>query len=308
MPFRLPRTRRSRVEITRATPSDTRPAEGSILARLLPHFRSTKFTFLAIGGVLCVATAATATAATWPSASAAPSRAAVQQAAAGLAASGLTAGSGQADGAGGAYAVAARAAGGSFSVATEVLEFQRVRYGIGTRVAAIEAAQARAAAARERAAHAAHIAHQQHAAAVARAAAAARAAARQAAANRAAAQQQATQAAAQPTATPQAASVPTGSPQQIAEGMLAQFGWSSDQFSCLDPLWEHESGWNPSAENPSTGAYGIPQALPGSKMASAGSDWATNPATQIQWGLDYIQSTYGSPCSAWSHEESTGWY
>jgi hypothetical protein len=73
-------------------------------------------------------------------------------------------------------------------------------------------------------------------------------------------------------------------------------------------LWYRESGWNPSAENPSSGAFGIPQALPGSKMASAGADWATNPATQIRWGLSYIQSVYGTPCGAWSHEESAGWY
>jgi hypothetical protein len=112
--------------------------------------------------------------------------------------------------------------------------------------------------------------------------------------------------AAQPQ-TQQPASAASGSPQQIAEGMLGQFGWS-DQFSCLDALWNVESGWNPTAENPNSGAYGIPQALPGSKMASAGPDWQTGAATQILWGLRYIQSTYGSPCAAWSHEEATGWY
>ena len=101
---------------------------------------------------------------------------------------------------------------------------------------------------------------------------------------------------------------PSGSPQQIASGMLGSFGWGQDQFGCLDSLWSAESGWNPSASNPSSGAYGIPQALPGSKMASAGADWQTNPATQIRWGLGYIQGLYGSPCGAWSHEQSTGWY
>ena len=89
--------------------------------------------------------------------------------------------------------------------------------------------------------------------------------------------------------------------------MLGSFGWSSSQFACLDPLWAHESGWSVTAENPS-GAYGIPQALPGSKMASAGADWQTNAATQIKWGLEYIKNTYGSPCAAWDHEQATGWY
>jgi hypothetical protein len=102
--------------------------------------------------------------------------------------------------------------------------------------------------------------------------------------------------------------VASGSPQQIAEGMLGQFGWSSGQFSCLSPLWERESGWNVAAQNLSSGAYGIPQALPGSKMASAGADWQTDAATQIRWGLTYINGTYGSPCGAWAHEEAEGWY
>jgi hypothetical protein len=101
---------------------------------------------------------------------------------------------------------------------------------------------------------------------------------------------------------------PSGSPQQIASGMLGSFGWGQDQFSCLVSLWNVESGWNPSASNPSSGAYGIPQALPGSKMASAGPDWQTNPATQIRWGLGYIQGLYGSPCAAWAQEQSSGYY
>jgi hypothetical protein len=99
----------------------------------------------------------------------------------------------------------------------------------------------------------------------------------------------------------------SGSPQQIAEAMLGSFGWSSSQFACLDPLWARESGWSVTAENPS-GAYGIPQALPAAKMASAGPDWQTSAATQIKWGLGYIKGTYGSPCAAWAHEQATGWY
>ena len=145
--------------------------------------------------------------------------------------------------------------------------------------------------------------------------AAARAAARQRAAERAAAaaaaqqaqQQQAQQQAQQPAAS-QAAPAPSGSPQQIAMGMLGSYGWSSGQFSCLDSLWNLESGWNVYATNPSSGAYGIPQALPGSKMASAGPDWQSDAATQIRWGLGYIQALYGSPCGAWAHEEADGWY
>ncbi|WP_106586618.1 aggregation-promoting factor C-terminal-like domain-containing protein [Murinocardiopsis flavida] len=103
-------------------------------------------------------------------------------------------------------------------------------------------------------------------------------------------------------------SVPSGSPKSIAKGMLGDYGWGGDQFNCLEPLWEKESNWNPSAKNPSSGAYGIPQSLPGSKMASAGSDWESNPATQIKWGLGYIEDRYGSPCGAWEHSQSNGWY
>jgi hypothetical protein len=97
-------------------------------------------------------------------------------------------------------------------------------------------------------------------------------------------------------------------PKGAARALLGDYGWSSGQFSCLDALWERESGWDPSATNSSSGAYGIPQALPGSKMASAGGDWRSNPVTQIKWGLGYIQATYGSPCSALNHSDANGWY
>jgi hypothetical protein len=100
----------------------------------------------------------------------------------------------------------------------------------------------------------------------------------------------------------------SGDPRQIAQAMLPEFGFSSDQFSCLDALWTKESGWNVYADNPTSSAYGIPQSLPGEKMASAGPDWATNPATQIRWGLGYIASSYGSPCAAWGHSQAYNWY
>jgi hypothetical protein len=146
-----------------------------------------------------------------------------------------------------------------------------------------------------------------------RLAAEARRAARREARRRAAARRAAELAAARQAQQPagsaaSAPAAPSGSPQQIAAAMLGSFGWSSGQFGCLQSLWNAESGWNPSATNPISGAYGIPQALPGSKMASAGPDWQTNPATQIKWGLGYIQQVYGSPCAAWSHQQSTGWY
>ena len=99
-----------------------------------------------------------------------------------------------------------------------------------------------------------------------------------------------------------------GDPRMIAQAMLPEFGFSADQFSCLDALWTKESGWDVYADNPTSSAYGIPQSLPGEKMASAGADWATNPATQIRWGLGYIRDRYGSPCSAWSFKQGRGWY
>ncbi|MGQ2916294.1 lytic transglycosylase domain-containing protein [Microbacterium aurantiacum] len=101
---------------------------------------------------------------------------------------------------------------------------------------------------------------------------------------------------------------PAGDAQSIAYGMLGGYGWGDDQFGCLVELWNKESGWNSQAYNASSGAYGIPQALPGSKMASAGADWETNAATQISWGLGYIAGRYGSPCGAWQHSQSVGWY
>lgn len=90
--------------------------------------------------------------------------------------------------------------------------------------------------------------------------------------------------------------------------LLLKGGFAIDQMSCLDKLWTKESHWNTTAKNSSSGAYGIPQALPGSKMAVYGSDWQTNPATQIAWGLSYIKGRYSTPCGAWSHSQSTGWY
>ena len=88
----------------------------------------------------------------------------------------------------------------------------------------------------------------------------------------------------------------------------ALYGWEGEQWSCLNALFTKESNWRHTAQNRSSGAYGIPQSLPGSKMASVGSDWRTNPATQIKWGLRYIKGRYGTPCGAWSHSQSRGWY
>ena len=99
-----------------------------------------------------------------------------------------------------------------------------------------------------------------------------------------------------------------GSAQSIAYNMLASFGFNpATFFGCLKDMWDRESGWVYDAENPS-GAYGIPQALPGSKMASAGADWQTNPATQIRWGLGYIKAIYGDPCKAWAFWQVNHYY
>ncbi|WP_354509608.1 ubiquitin-like domain-containing protein [Oerskovia enterophila] len=99
-----------------------------------------------------------------------------------------------------------------------------------------------------------------------------------------------------------------GSAREIGQQLVAARGWGSEQFACLDKLWTKESKWDSSATNPSSGAFGIPQSLPASKMASAGADWRTNPATQITWGLNYIAGSYGTPCAAWGHSQAKNWY
>ena len=99
-------------------------------------------------------------------------------------------------------------------------------------------------------------------------------------------------------------------PKAVARMMLPEFGFSQAQWPCLDQLWIGESNWRWYVANPSSGAYGIPQSLPGDKMASMGSDWRTNPVTQIRWGLDYIKKSYGTPCNAldfWN-SRSPHWY
>jgi hypothetical protein len=97
-------------------------------------------------------------------------------------------------------------------------------------------------------------------------------------------------------------------PKTLARALMPQFGMSSSEFGCLDNIWSQESGWNVHAANPSSSAYGIPQALPGSKMSSAGPNWEDNAETQIRWGLGYIRSRYGSACGAWSFKSGHGWY
>jgi len=101
---------------------------------------------------------------------------------------------------------------------------------------------------------------------------------------------------------PLPASVPAPAPAPSVDDArsyaLGEIG--AAQFSCLDALWQHESDWDPTAENPSSGAFGIAQALPAAKMASAGHDWKSNPITQVKWGLDYIDGRYGSACNAWA--------
>ena len=135
----------------------------------------------------------------------------------------------------------------------------------------------------------------------AQAEAAAAAAAAQAEAERAAAAAEAARSAVREATTPDGA-------RAAARALLVDYGWGDSQFSCLDRLWQRESGWDYTARNPSSGAFGIPQSLPASKMATVADDYRTNPITQITWGLGYIEERYGSPCSAWSHSQSVGWY
>ena len=99
-----------------------------------------------------------------------------------------------------------------------------------------------------------------------------------------------------------------GEYQKYALSLLPDFGWDSSELEPLIYLWNRESGWNPSSHNKKSGAHGIPQALPASKMASEGSDYYTNPEPQIRWGLKYIAGRYGSPSAAWAHFQSSGWY
>jgi hypothetical protein len=109
-------------------------------------------------------------------------------------------------------------------------------------------------------------------------------------------------------AVTRSADLTTADPRTLAKALMPEFGMSPSQFGCLDHIWSQESGWNIHADNPSSSAYGIPQALPGSKMSSAGPDWANNAETQIRWGLGYIKGRYGSPCAAWSYKQGAGWY
>ncbi len=109
------------------------------------------------------------------------------------------------------------------------------------------------------------------------------------------------------SAAPAAGKPDPGTAKAIGYQAVHARGWGDDQYNCLVALWNRESGWNVYAHNGS-GAYGIPQALPGSKMASAGPNWQSDPATQIAWGLGYITGRYGTPCGAWNHSQSSGWY
>jgi hypothetical protein len=109
-----------------------------------------------------------------------------------------------------------------------------------------------------------------------------------------------------PTPTP--VDIDPGTNRALGYQLLLDFGFEEKQWAYLDALWKRESGWNHLAENPSSGAYGIPQSLPATKMAVVGSDWRTNPETQIRWGLAYIAARYGTPEGAWAHSQRTGWY
>jgi hypothetical protein len=111
---------------------------------------------------------------------------------------------------------------------------------------------------------------------------------------------------AKPAIVAKAASVLT--PRAIAQSLAATHGWTGAQWVCLDKLWQHESKYETTVRNMHSGAYGIPQALPASKMATAGADWRTNPVTQVKWGLSYISARYGTPCGAWQHELYDGSY
>lgn len=104
------------------------------------------------------------------------------------------------------------------------------------------------------------------------------------------------------------ADVDPGSNRALGYQLMIEFGFPEGQWAYLDALWQRESGWNHLADNPTSSAYGIPQSLPGTKMAVVGSDWRTNPETQINWGLAYVGARYGTPQKAWEHSEAVGWY
>lgn len=173
------------------------------------------------------------------------------------------------------------------------------------RAATENAAAAKAAAARDAAAAKAGAAKKAAAAKAARAALekAAAAKAAEAAKERAAASARANRSRDRAPIT-----VTPGSAQDIGRKLAAARGWGDSEFRCLVPLWDHESGWRVDAANPSSSAYGIPQALPGRKMASAGADWKTSAKTQITWGLGYIADRYHTPCGAWSFWQAHSWY
>ncbi|MFT3969044.1 MAG: transglycosylase SLT domain-containing protein [Micropruina sp.] len=103
--------------------------------------------------------------------------------------------------------------------------------------------------------------------------------------------------------------IKTTPPRDIAKKIaLDEYNWGKDEFNCVNKIFTQESEWKWNATNPTSGAYGIPQSLPANKMASAGDDWKTNPATQIKWGLKYMKERYGTPCKAWAFKRGTGWY
>ena len=120
-----------------------------------------------------------------------------------------------------------------------------------------------------------------------------------------------------PSSSPQPGEAPPPAPvdcqqysgnKQTGCALLPWAGFDTGQMSCLEPMWDKESGWNERSENTSSGAYGIPQALPASKMAAYGDDYRTNPVPQIKWGLMYIKGRYSTPCGAWSFWQANGWY
>jgi hypothetical protein len=110
------------------------------------------------------------------------------------------------------------------------------------------------------------------------------------------------------SASVELARTPDGAREVAKVLMEDKFGWGDKQYACLDDLWIKESHWNYRASNKRTGAHGIPQALPATKMDSAGTDWRTNPVTQISWGLRYIEVRYDTPCKAWAKFKRSNWY